>query len=166
MNVIVRLEYELAYYDSAVHRFNHYTTRTPLTLCRWPAKQTIPLSFLARNKTKGFGLEISPWPEVEGDARRELVGKEAREGSWRGTTDRGSRHRTPGQRDQSEGYRVQTSEGRLSWHSSSFVEVSLESTLALVCTCIMLHNSPSALELTPSVCSFALFPPTPSIVFL
>ena len=29
MNVIARLEYELAYYDSAVHRFNHYTTRTP-----------------------------------------------------------------------------------------------------------------------------------------
>ena len=28
MNVLVRLEYELAYYDSAVHRFNHYTTRT------------------------------------------------------------------------------------------------------------------------------------------
>ena len=30
MNVIVWLEYELAYYDSAVHRFNHYTTRGPL----------------------------------------------------------------------------------------------------------------------------------------
>ena len=29
MNVIARLEYELAYYDSAVHRFNHYITRTP-----------------------------------------------------------------------------------------------------------------------------------------
>ena len=28
-NVIVRLEYELTYYDFAVHRFNHYTTRTP-----------------------------------------------------------------------------------------------------------------------------------------
>ena len=23
------MEYELAYNDSAVHRFNHYTTRTP-----------------------------------------------------------------------------------------------------------------------------------------
>ena len=29
VNVIARLEYELAYYDSAVHRFNHYTTWTP-----------------------------------------------------------------------------------------------------------------------------------------
>ena len=30
VNVMARLEYELAYYDSAVHRFNHYTTKTPL----------------------------------------------------------------------------------------------------------------------------------------
>ena len=30
MNVIAQLKYELAYYDSAVHRFNHFTTRTPL----------------------------------------------------------------------------------------------------------------------------------------
>ena len=29
VNVIARLEYELAYYDPAVHCFNHYTTRTP-----------------------------------------------------------------------------------------------------------------------------------------
>ena len=29
VNVIARLEYELAYYDSAAHRFYHYTTRTP-----------------------------------------------------------------------------------------------------------------------------------------
>ena len=29
MKVIARLEYELVYYDSAVHRFNYYTTRTP-----------------------------------------------------------------------------------------------------------------------------------------
>ena len=29
VNVIARLEYELAYYDSAVHGFNHYTKTTP-----------------------------------------------------------------------------------------------------------------------------------------
>ena len=29
MNVIALLEYELAYYDSAVYCFNHYTTKTP-----------------------------------------------------------------------------------------------------------------------------------------
>ena len=28
VNVIARLEYEPAYYESAVHRFNHYTTKT------------------------------------------------------------------------------------------------------------------------------------------
>ena len=28
VKVIARLEFELAYYDSAVHLFNHYTTRT------------------------------------------------------------------------------------------------------------------------------------------
>ena len=33
VNVIARLEYELAYYDSAVRRFNHYTTRTPPRDC-------------------------------------------------------------------------------------------------------------------------------------
>ena len=34
VNVIARLKYELAYYDSAVHRFNHYTTMTlPLWSC-------------------------------------------------------------------------------------------------------------------------------------
>ena len=32
VNVIAWLEYKLAYYDSAVHRFNHYTTRTPPVL--------------------------------------------------------------------------------------------------------------------------------------
>ena len=29
VNVITRLKFELAYYDSAVQRFNHLTTRTP-----------------------------------------------------------------------------------------------------------------------------------------
>ena len=36
MNVIARLEYGLTYNDFAVHRFNHYTTRTPpLGLMKW-----------------------------------------------------------------------------------------------------------------------------------
>ena len=32
VNVIARLEFELAYYDSAVQPFNHYTSGTPLAL--------------------------------------------------------------------------------------------------------------------------------------
>ena len=44
VNVIARLEYELAYYDSTAHRFNHYTTRTPrFRICR--------LHHLQRSKT-------------------------------------------------------------------------------------------------------------------
>ena len=34
MNIIAQLENELAYYDSAVHHFNHYTPRTPPILDR------------------------------------------------------------------------------------------------------------------------------------
>ena len=42
VNVIARLEYELANYDSAVHRFNHYTTRTP------------PVDYLNDHKSAGY----------------------------------------------------------------------------------------------------------------
>ena len=37
MNVIARLEFKLAYYDSAVHHFNHNSTRTPPP-CNWRAQ--------------------------------------------------------------------------------------------------------------------------------
>ena len=43
------------------------------TICRWPAKQTIPLSVLARNETKGF------WTWNLGVAGR---GNGTREESW------------------------------------------------------------------------------------
>ena len=33
VNVIARLEFEFAYYDSVVHHFNYYTMRTPPELC-------------------------------------------------------------------------------------------------------------------------------------
>ena len=123
---------------SAHHFFHKIFSRRDVTLCRWPAKQTIPLSVLARNQTKGFGLEISPWPKVEGDARRELVGKKELTGSWRRDTDKGSRQWTPEQRGESARERVQTSEEdrvKMSRHSSCFVEFALESMLALVYIC-------------------------------
>ena len=41
VNIIARLENELSYYDSAIRRFNHYTTRTPPLLC-----QSLPLTIL------------------------------------------------------------------------------------------------------------------------
>ena len=33
VNLIARLEYEVAYYDFVIHRFNHYTTKSPLKRC-------------------------------------------------------------------------------------------------------------------------------------
>ena len=33
VNVIMKLEFELAYYDSVIHCFNHYTTRTTPSFC-------------------------------------------------------------------------------------------------------------------------------------
>ena len=49
MNVIARLEYELAYYDSAVHRFNHYTPGWDWVLCLIAYQ---PLRVLCRGKEK------------------------------------------------------------------------------------------------------------------
>ena len=44
MNVIARLENELAYYDCAVYRFNHYTTKKPhLILCELICKLVLLL---------------------------------------------------------------------------------------------------------------------------
>ena len=134
-----------------------------VTLCRWSAKQTIPLSVLARNQTKGFGLEISAWPGVvRGREKRVgqrswklVVGEGWRE--WRVDTGHRSRETSPHERGSRP---VKEDRVKMSRHSSSFVEVSLESTIALVCTCTMLHNSPSALKLTQAYCSFffLLFP--------
>ena len=57
MNVIAWLEYELAYYDSAVHRFNHYTTRTPPPLLFIIAM--MPLNHTLRKCTAGYKLSRS-----------------------------------------------------------------------------------------------------------
>ena len=88
----------------------------PVTQCRWPAKQTIPLSVFARNQTKDFGLEISPCPE-EVTVREKRVGLG---GSWRETTDRGSRHRTPERWDQAAWDGVQRQWRRSSQDESAF----------------------------------------------
>ena len=38
VRVIAWLEFELGYYDSAVRRFNHYTTMTPLLEDLWEGR--------------------------------------------------------------------------------------------------------------------------------
>ena len=52
-----RLECELAHYDSAVHRYYHYTTRTPLPL---PFQAVVDLEVMAIKKYTA----ISKVPEV------------------------------------------------------------------------------------------------------
>ena len=57
MNVIARLEYELAYYDSAVHRFNHYTTRTPPSFSECAHLAHEEYTCLNKNQIRGL---VSP----------------------------------------------------------------------------------------------------------
>ena len=88
---------------------------TTVTLCRWSAKQMIPLSVLARNQTKGFGLKISEWPEVGKGMREGSWTKGLKEGSWRRTG-----QSTPDSRETS---RMRWGPGqwgrpvRIGWHS-------------------------------------------------
>ena len=78
-----------------------------VTLCRWPAKQTISLSVLARNQTKGFrtwNLAVSG--SGNGMRKESWLGKGA-DKSWRRDTDRGGRQWTPEQRGEAAWDRVQ-----------------------------------------------------------
>ena len=59
VNVIVRLEYELGYYDSAVHRFNHYTT-SPL-----PPQEIVCSSKIAQAQSAG-SVECTDCISAEG----------------------------------------------------------------------------------------------------
>ena len=71
-----------------------------VTLCRWSTKQTVPLSVLAENQTKGFGLEISgdrKW--VREREKRELDKRSSKRGLTKGDE---SDQSTPEQRDQSD----------------------------------------------------------------
>ena len=98
----------------------------PVTLCRWSAKQTIPLSVLARNQTKGFGLEISGDRKWGRERQSESWKKELAEGvgeGWREWPVDTGAERPVGWDE------VQSREGRrvkMSRHSSSVVEFSRE----------------------------------------
>ena len=68
MNVIARLEYELAYYDSAVHRLNHYTTRTPPHLLCLHMSMFMPICwfvvaffFVCVSVCFFVGVRVSTW---------------------------------------------------------------------------------------------------------
>ena len=127
-----------------------------VTLYGWPAKQTIPLSVLARNQTKDFwtwNLAVSG----SGKGTRKGVGwtKELRgswrwdsrevsqQRSWRGTTDRCSWHRTPSEED-----RVKRCQ-----HSSCFVEFSLVTHASVSLHMHVVLHTPLLLWVNPKHCS-------------
>ena len=103
---------------------------TAVTLCGWSAKQTIPLSVLARNQTKAWARDLRrdrKWVRkrdlgVEKGTLRKWVGD-----GWQRMAV-GSRHRTAEETNRHEiGSKI--SEGRavkMSQHSSWLVEISLE----------------------------------------
>ena len=148
-----------------------------VTLYGWPAKQTIPLSVLTRNRTKGFWT----WNlAVSGS------GKGTREESWleKGAdkqlaTAHGQGQSTPdtGVVRPVRGDGVQTSERRSSQDESAFqllcgsfarihASVSLYMLSEMQCyitPCLALWVNPKRIV---RVCSFVLFSPVPSIVFL
>ena len=59
VNIIARLENERAYYDSAVHRFNHYTTRTPP--CKVGLKRKTPTKSISFWEQGYLKLVPFPW---------------------------------------------------------------------------------------------------------
>ena len=59
MNIIARLEYELAYYDSAIHRFNHYTTRTPPLFTNPSARAGYDTRSIFKRSLTGLNSEFS-----------------------------------------------------------------------------------------------------------
>ena len=54
VNVIAWLEYELSYYDSAVHRFNHYTKRTPTSAVTFEMLSLLGIHFLISRISRAF----------------------------------------------------------------------------------------------------------------
>ena len=68
MNVIARLEYELAYYDSADHRFNHYTTKSV-------ASEDIYSSVHSPKSLgwKNIGKKARLWYSMNRDEKRDII---------------------------------------------------------------------------------------------
>ena len=123
------------FFNFSANSFNFVTISSlvtwNVTVCRWSAKQTIPLSVLARNQTKGLDSRSWTWPEVGKGTRVEELDK----GTQRKAVGDGRRRVAVGQstpdsrRDQSDEIGSSRSERRpvkMSQHSSWFVEFSLE----------------------------------------
>ena len=72
VNVIARLEFEFTYYDSAVHRVNHYTTSTPpvelwYEIKKWCGKKNkqntgeMTPAWVTRERCKKMAIDRSLW---------------------------------------------------------------------------------------------------------
>ena len=141
-----------------------------MTLCRWSAKQTITLSVLAQNQTKGLDFEISTRPEVS-KGTPVAVGRRNPQkavGDGRGRRAVGSRHRTAEETSRHE-IGSSSSDGRpvkMSQHSSWLVEISEKlhhsDSLHMLKECRVSQLNLLALELIQAYCSFVLccFSPT------
>ena len=64
MNVIARLEIKLASYDSAVHRFNHYATRTTLI------NAEIMKRITSKKKTTLLSLRNHDWRTIMSETKK------------------------------------------------------------------------------------------------
>ena len=139
----------------------------------WSAKQTIPLSVLARNQTKAWARDLRrdrKWVRV----RESGVGQRNSEksvGDERSRRASGSRHRTTEETSRHE-IGSSSCEGRpvkMSQHSSWFVEFSLEIHASISLQRMRCHNLTFLhLSWPKAYCSLVLcsFSPTLLIVFL
>ena len=90
-----------------------------VTLCEWSAKQTIPLSVLARNQTEAWARNLRPDRKWVRERERAGWTKELIEGSWRRARQSGSWQSTSDcRRDQSAWNRVQQQWGKTSQDES------------------------------------------------
>ena len=146
-------------------------------ICRLSAKQTIPLSFLARNQTKGLDSRSRRDRKLARKRQRRWT-RERREVIWRQATERGSGQSTPvSRRDQSAWDRVQKQvrEDQSRWVGipSSFLEISrrmhVSVSLQMHQECRVSQLNLLARDLTQAhiVCLFfVLFLPLPWLYFL
>ena len=143
-----------------------------MTLCVWSAKQTIPLSVLARNQTKGLDSRSPTRPEVVGSEVREKLDGAVGKGTQKGSVGKGRRREAVDNGQQQEAVRKTSQRwvGIPSGICRSFAKNTLPTIICKMHEKLykkVSQNYPSCSWSWPKsilfVCSFS---PTPSVVFL
>ena len=139
-----------------------------LILCGWSAKQTIPLSVVARNQTNAWArdLDVTGSRQVNASQRVGRRNPERRVGEGRRRVAVGNRQRTAAETSRHE-IGSRTCEGRLVSIPRGLRKFRKNYTTAIVYICTgkaVLHNSSSCSWSWPKPLLF--FSPTPLIVFL